>query len=287
MTRRSGQARHRARDADHLLRPQEGRRQPGHHRHHRALHRPVRHRHRHHQRVPRHGPVRLGRHRRRLRPVSPRRSSPRRSASSSPSRRRGCSTTSPTGSSASRWRCRTRPRSSSTSSSRSRRTQSVRQQDAAVRRSPGAEDTRWPTHTGGRRRLQRAERDQRHPAGRRLSRAADHLHGGHAHAAGGRRRALPETDDPEKMPEGGSSSTSRSRPTAASTSASTGCPNESLLRGARATSTTRRPTRRSCIKADKRLKYKEVREVMQLVNEAGFPGPASMTHEAGQSERRG
>ena len=36
---------------------------PRHDRHDRPLHRPLRNRHRHHQRVPRHGPDRLGRHR--------------------------------------------------------------------------------------------------------------------------------------------------------------------------------------------------------------------------------
>ena len=58
------------------------------------VHRPLRNRHRHHQRVPRHGHHRLGRPRAQFPRVSRKPSSPPPSASSSPSRPCGCTTTS-------------------------------------------------------------------------------------------------------------------------------------------------------------------------------------------------
>ena len=54
-------------------------------------------------------------------------------------------------------------------------------------------------------------------------------------------------------------------------------PNESLLAALRDIYN-QSPDKQVVIKADKRLKYKDVREVMQMVNRAGFPGAGIETH---------
>ena len=71
---------------------EEGPEPPRHDRHLLPVHRPVRHDLGHHQRLPRHGPDRLGRHRRRRRAASPKPSSPRPSGSASPSSPCGATT---------------------------------------------------------------------------------------------------------------------------------------------------------------------------------------------------
>ena len=54
-------------------------------------------------------------------------------------------------------------------------------------------------------------------------------------------------------------------------------PNESLLAALRDIYN-QSPDKEVVIKADKRLIYKDVREIMQLVNRAGFPGAGIETH---------
>jgi biopolymer transport protein ExbD len=54
-------------------------------------------------------------------------------------------------------------------------------------------------------------------------------------------------------------------------------PNESLLTALRDIYN-QTPEKSVVIKADKRLKYKDVREVMQTVNRAGFAGAGIETH---------
>ena len=88
---------------------------------------------------------------------------------------------------------------------------------------------------------------------------------------------LPDTTLPERMPEGGKQLNIAIRQDGSVYVGQQWVPKESLLAALRDIYN-QTPDKDVVIKADKRLKYKEVREVMQLVNRAGFPGAGIETH---------
>jgi biopolymer transport protein ExbD len=96
--------------------------------------------------------------------------------------------------------------------------------------------------------------------------------------------ALPETTDPPKMPEGGKQLNIAIKSDGQVYVGQQWVPNESLLAALRDIYN-QTPDKQVVIKADKRLKYKDVREVMQMVNRAGFSGAGIETHkrDAGES----
>jgi biopolymer transport protein ExbD len=88
--------------------------------------------------------------------------------------------------------------------------------------------------------------------------------------------ALPQTDQPAKMPEG---TTQLSIAVKLDGSVFVGpnwVPMESLAR-ALADIHSQSPDKKIVIKADRALKYREVRDVMRMVNEAGFSGVGLVT----------
>ena len=87
---------------------------------------------------------------------------------------------------------------------------------------------------------------------------------------------LPSTRKPEKMPEGGKQLTIAIRQNNEVYVGQNWVPNEQLkakLKEVYAAS----PEKDVVLKADKRLKYKDVRRVMQLANEAGWDGMGLIT----------
>ena len=168
-------------------------------RRHRALRGPLRNDLRHHQRLLGHGHDRLGRYRARSPPVSPKRSSPPRSASSSPS---------PAVWAYNYFTGQVDGFTVEMDNSGSELLD-IREEDRLDRRrgAPGPAAPRGATPGGPIRTLRELQRScntmsmavgdkkgggdrghQRDPHGRHHDRAADHLHGDHAHDAEGRRR---------------------------------------------------------------------------------------------------
>jgi biopolymer transport protein ExbD len=88
---------------------------------------------------------------------------------------------------------------------------------------------------------------------------------------------LPETIDPAKMPEGAKQLNIAIKSDGQVYVGQQWVPKESLLSALRDIYN-QTPDKNVVIKADKRLKYKDVREVMQMVNRAGFPGAGIETH---------
>ena len=88
---------------------------------------------------------------------------------------------------------------------------------------------------------------------------------------------LPDTTLPERMPEGGKQLNIAIRQDGSVYVGQQWVPKESLLAALRDIYN-QTPDKDVVIKADKRLKYKDVREVMQLVNRAGFAGAGIETH---------
>jgi len=89
--------------------------------------------------------------------------------------------------------------------------------------------------------------------------------------------SLPETPEPAKMPEGGKQLNIAIKSDGSVYVGQQWVPKESLLAALRDIYN-QTPDKDVVIKADKRLKYKDVREVMQTVNRAGFPGAGIETH---------
>jgi biopolymer transport protein ExbD len=89
--------------------------------------------------------------------------------------------------------------------------------------------------------------------------------------------ALPETPTPERMPEGGKQLDIAIKQDGSVYVGQQWVPKESLLTALRDIYN-QSPDKDVVIKADKRLLYKDVREVMQTVNRAGFTGAGIETH---------
>ena len=89
--------------------------------------------------------------------------------------------------------------------------------------------------------------------------------------------SLPETADPAKMPEGANQLDIAIRQDGSVWVGEQRVPKESLLSALRDIYN-QSPDKDVVIKADKRLLYKDVREVMQIVNRAGFLGAGIETH---------
>ena len=89
--------------------------------------------------------------------------------------------------------------------------------------------------------------------------------------------SLPDTINPPKMPEAGKQLNIAIKADGSVYVGQQWVPNESLLTALRDIYN-QSPEKTVVIKADKRLKYKDVREVMQTVNRAGFPGAGIETH---------
>jgi biopolymer transport protein ExbD len=88
---------------------------------------------------------------------------------------------------------------------------------------------------------------------------------------------LPETSDPAKMPENAKQLNIAIRQDGSVYVGQQWVPKESLL-AALKDIYNQTPDKNVVIKADQRLQYKDVREVMQMVNRAGFPGAGIETH---------
>jgi biopolymer transport protein ExbD len=82
---------------------------------------------------------------------------------------------------------------------------------------------------------------------------------------------LPETAKPEKMPEGAKQLNVYMKADGSVLVAQDWVPKERMAQQFKDLFT-QKPESDVVIKADKRLKYKDVREVMRLLNEAGFSG---------------
>jgi biopolymer transport protein ExbD len=82
---------------------------------------------------------------------------------------------------------------------------------------------------------------------------------------------LPETAKPEKMPEGAKQLTVAVKLDGTVFVGKDWVPDERLARAFKDIHA-QSPEKDIVIKADKRLKYKRVREVMRIINEAGFAG---------------
>jgi biopolymer transport protein TolR len=80
---------------------------------------------------------------------------------------------------------------------------------------------------------------------------------------------LPETSKPDKMPEGAKQLTMAISQDGSVAVEQKWIPNDDLKAHLEEIHS-QTPDKQVIIKADKRLKYKEVRKVMQIVNEAGF-----------------
>ena len=89
--------------------------------------------------------------------------------------------------------------------------------------------------------------------------------------------ALPETTAPERMPEGGRQLDIAIKHNGEIYVGQSWVLEENLLTALRDVYN-QSPERDVVIKADKRLLYKDVRDVMQIVNEAGFTGAGIETH---------
>lgn len=89
--------------------------------------------------------------------------------------------------------------------------------------------------------------------------------------------ALPETQDPAKMPEGEHQVSIAVKLDGSVFVSQNWIPDKELPR-ALADLHERSPEKQIVIKGDKGLKYKEVRKVMRMLSEAGFSGAGLVTH---------
>ena len=153
---------------------------------------------------------------------------------------------------------------------------------------------------GGGSRRQASERHQRHSARRRLPGAPDHLHGRHAHAPEGRSPSSsrrPTT--PDKKPENEQAEADHGRSARlrrATTSDAKWFPKAEFQK-ALDELYQRNPSTELVIKADQRLKYGDVKEVMKMTKDAGFQnvgliaekkqkGAAAKSRASGERARR-
>jgi biopolymer transport protein ExbD len=97
----------------------------------------------------------------------------------------------------------------------------------------------------------------------------------------GRPVQLPETTNPEKMPEGAKQLSVAIEQDGSVFLADKWVPADQLLATFQEIHE-RTPDKNVVIKADRRLKYAEVRKVMKVINQAGFPGVGLETHKKGQ-----
>ena len=88
---------------------------------------------------------------------------------------------------------------------------------------------------------------------------------------------LPATRKPLKMPEGGKQLTIAIKANGEVFVAQSWIPNEIQLKAKLKELYDQSPEKDVVLKADRRLKYKDVRRVMQLVNEAGYSGVGLIT----------
>ncbi len=88
---------------------------------------------------------------------------------------------------------------------------------------------------------------------------------------------LPATRKPLKMPEGGKQLTIAIKANGEVFVAQSWIPNEPQLKAKLKELYDQSPEKDVVLKADRRLKYKDVRRVMQLVNEAGYSGVGLIT----------
>lgn len=89
--------------------------------------------------------------------------------------------------------------------------------------------------------------------------------------------ALPETNRPEKIPENEKQLTVAIKMDGSVFVGQDWIPKNQLLAEFKKIKTDQ-PSREIVVKGDKRLKYKEVREVMRLLNDAGFTKVGLITH---------
>jgi biopolymer transport protein ExbD len=83
---------------------------------------------------------------------------------------------------------------------------------------------------------------------------------------------LPQTDDPEAMPEGAKQVDIAIMVDGSVHVGDTWVPDKEQLKARLADIYTATPDKDVVIKADRRIKYRDVRDVMRIVNEAGFGG---------------
>jgi|OpeIllAssembly_1097287.scaffolds.fasta_scaffold122491_2 biopolymer transport protein ExbD len=91
---------------------------------------------------------------------------------------------------------------------------------------------------------------------------------------------LPETDRPDRMPEGGKQLDVALKRDGSVFVGQMRVPRENLL-AALTDVYARSPEKDVVIKADRGLKYRDVREVMRVVQQAGFTGAGIETHRRG------
>jgi len=96
----------------------------------------------------------------------------------------------------------------------------------------------------------------------------------------GRPVQLPETGNPEKMPEGAKQLTVAIEQDGSVFLGDKWVPSDQLLATLQDIHE-RTPDKNVVIKADRRLKYAEVRKIMKMINQAGFPGVGLETHKKG------
>ena len=97
----------------------------------------------------------------------------------------------------------------------------------------------------------------------------------------GRAVQLPETDNPDKMPEGAKQLDVAIEQDGSIFLGDKWVAPDQLLATFQEVHE-RTPEKNVVIKADRRLKYGEVRKVMKAINQAGFPGVGLVTHKKGQ-----
>ena len=97
----------------------------------------------------------------------------------------------------------------------------------------------------------------------------------------GRPVQLPETTQPEKMPESAKQLSVAIEQDGNVFIGDKWVPQDQLLATFQDIQE-RTPDKQVVIKADRRLKYAEVRKLMKMINQAGFPGVGLETHKKGQ-----
>ena len=97
----------------------------------------------------------------------------------------------------------------------------------------------------------------------------------------GRPVQLPETNQPEKMPEGAKQLSVAIEQDGNVFLGDKWIPEDQLMATFQDIHE-RTPDKNVVIKADRRLKYAEVRKLMKVLNQAGFPGVGLETHKKGQ-----
>ena len=97
----------------------------------------------------------------------------------------------------------------------------------------------------------------------------------------GRAVQLPETGNPDKMPEGAKQLNVAIEADGSVFIGDKWIPNDQLLTEFQLIHE-RTPDKEVVIKGDRRLKYAEIRKLMKVINQAGFPGVGLETHKKGQ-----